>query len=274
MPQDPSLPASKNPQRYRLYIDESGDHTFDYVDQGNHRYLCLLGVWFRQDEDYSDFADALLALKKTHLKAHPDEPICLHRKDLMHARGSFWRLRDPRIRAEFDQSLIRLVANANFVICAVLLDKQEHKSKTYRTLFHPYHYCLAALLERYAGWLHFHKAIGDVMAESRGGSEDRELRGSFESTLREGTRFHGGGWFASVLTSKKLKLKKKEHAIPGLELADLLAHPSRRSMIGEDQERERSYDDFGARLLHAADIKFNRREYDGRVSGYGKVFLK
>jgi hypothetical protein len=33
-------------KRFRLYIDESGDHTFTLADDDNHRYLGLLGVWF------------------------------------------------------------------------------------------------------------------------------------------------------------------------------------------------------------------------------------
>ena len=42
--------------RYRLYIDESGDHTYNKLDTVGHRYLALLGVWFRQSDDYLAFA--------------------------------------------------------------------------------------------------------------------------------------------------------------------------------------------------------------------------
>jgi len=45
--------------RYRLYIDESGDHTYNLLDDPSHRYLALLGVWFRLPDDYQDFADDL-----------------------------------------------------------------------------------------------------------------------------------------------------------------------------------------------------------------------
>jgi len=30
--------------RYRLYIDESGDHVFRHLDEESHRYLCLLAA--------------------------------------------------------------------------------------------------------------------------------------------------------------------------------------------------------------------------------------
>ena len=30
------------PRRYRLYIDESGDHTYNLLDEPEHRFLALL----------------------------------------------------------------------------------------------------------------------------------------------------------------------------------------------------------------------------------------
>ncbi len=39
---------SRRPPRYRLYIDESGDPTYGSLDDLTHRYLALLGAWFRQ----------------------------------------------------------------------------------------------------------------------------------------------------------------------------------------------------------------------------------
>jgi hypothetical protein len=55
MPQ-PSQPI-RLPARYRLYVDESGDHAYNRLDEISHRYLALLGVWFRQPDDYVSFAD-------------------------------------------------------------------------------------------------------------------------------------------------------------------------------------------------------------------------
>ena len=40
-----------DPNGYRLYIDESGDHTFKDIALPTRRYLCILGCWFR-NEDY------------------------------------------------------------------------------------------------------------------------------------------------------------------------------------------------------------------------------
>ena len=258
---------------YRLYIDESGDHTFNLVENDNHRYLGLLGIWFDVDAPYKVFAESLHQFKADLFGWHPDDsPICLHRKDIKERRGIFGRLRDAELNRRFEAGLIEVIAEAPFQMTCVVIDKGAHRTKTYRELFHPYHYCVAALLERFAGWLNFAGARGDVMAESRGAMEDKELLEAFEITLQKGTRFHTSQAFQNVLTSKKIKLKKKEHAIPGLELADLLAYPLKREMIAE-RRGESPPADFSAVLLDAARAKINCQAYTGRVSGYGKVWL-
>jgi Protein of unknown function (DUF3800) len=258
---------------YRLYIDESGDHTFTLVDSDSHRYLGLLGAWFERDIHYRSFSNEIERFKAEIFQPDPDDdPICLHRKDIVERRGIFGRLRDPVLNRRFEEGLLRSVGTARFRMACVTLDKKVHQEKRYRELFHPYHYCLAALLERYAGWLEHVGARGDVMAEARGKSEDRLLSEAFEATIMTGTRFHSAERFQKVLTSRKLKLKKKHHNIAGLQLADLLVYPLRREMILE-QRGEPLPQDFSSRLLSACRERINRHRSDGRVVGYGKILL-
>jgi hypothetical protein len=264
---------SEKIQRYRLYIDESGDHTFHLADSDNHRYLGLLGIWFDSETPYRTFAQALGEFKAAIFGSHPDDPpVCLHRKDILERRKVFGRLRDPGLNRRFEEGLLAVIGEARFCMTCVVIDKASHRTKTYRELFHPYHYCVAALLERYTGWLKLHGAQGDVMAESRGRSEDQELSEAFGTTIQRGTRFHSPHEFQQVLTSKEIKLKKKEHAIAGLELADLLAYPFKREMIAERRVEPLS-EDFSSALLNAARSRMNCHISTGRVAGYGKVWL-
>lgn len=53
------------------------------------------------------------------------------------------------------------------------------------------------------------------------------------------------------MTSGEIKLKKKEHAIAGLELADLFAYPLKREMIAE-RRGEDVPEDFSSVLLDVA----------------------
>jgi hypothetical protein len=232
-----------------------------------------LGLWFDPDVPYRAFAQALSELKRDIFDWHPDDPpICLHRKDLVNRKGIFRRLRNQGLNERFERELLRIVREARFCMTCVVIDKASHHTKTYRELFHPYHYCLAALLERYAGWLGLRRSVGDVMAESRGGREDQELRTAFEIILQKGTRFHTPQQFQAALTGGEIKLKKKEHAIAGLELADLLAYPFKREMIVERRE-EALPEDFSSALLDAARPKMNRHVSTGHIEGYGKVWL-
>jgi hypothetical protein len=269
----PIVPNTKV-TRYRLYIDESGDHTLQLVDNDNHRYLGLLGLWFDTDEPYKIFAQALNELKRDIFAHHPDDPpICLHRKDLIDRKGVFRPLHNQDRNERFERGLIKVVQEANFCMTCVVIDKASHRDKTYRELVHPYHYCLTALLERYTGWLFRKGETGDVMAESRGGREDRDLRTAFETIVQNGTQYHSAQQIQTVLTSKEMKLKKKEHAIPGLELADLLVYPFKREMIYE-RRAEVPPKDFSAALLDAVRPKMNCHLYSGRVAGYGKAWLE
>lgn len=264
---------SQEPQ-YRLYIDESGDHTLQFGGDDNRRYLGLIGIWFDSGEPYKAFARGLRELKDGIFGPHPDDDsICLHRKDVVERRGIFERLRDPALNQRFERGLLDLVEKASFWMSCVVVDKGLYISRAERELFNPYHYCIAALLERYGGWLDRAGAKGDVMAESRGSKEDQQLRHEFESVVAKGTRHHSAEWFQRVLTSSKIKLKKKEHEIAGLQLADLLAYPLKREIVAERQG-EVPRRDFSSRLLETARPKMNCQPGGGSVSGYGKVWLE
>ncbi|MES1241988.1 MAG: DUF3800 domain-containing protein [Acidobacteriota bacterium] len=233
-------------------MDESGDHTLQLADNDNHRYLGLLGLWFETGDPYRGFAGELEALKEEIFGPHPDDdPICLHRKDIVERRGIFGRLRDRDLNARFELGLIDLVSRARFNLACVVLDKLEHGDRLLRERSHPYHDCLAALLERYAGWLDSQELKGDVIAESRGSKEDQQLQQEFRRTLENGTRFLPPEIFRSTLTSTKIKLKKKEHAVAGLQLADLLAYPFKREIVAHRRGAE-APKDFSAAVLNAA----------------------
>lgn len=120
-PAAPSRPASFE-DRYRLYIDESGDHVFRGTAEPQHRFLCLLGCWSR-NPDYLRFHEALEAVKSRFLPHHPDDPVVLHREDMLNARKAFKALRDPAVRAQWDEALLQVIADGEFRVVAVVIDK-------------------------------------------------------------------------------------------------------------------------------------------------------
>ena len=257
-------------ERFRLYIDECGDHVFKHLEKPSHRYLCLLGCWFR-GHDYRVFHAALEEFKQRHIPHNPDEPVILHREDIINRRKCFWRLRDDVARQAFDRDMLKLIADAEFRICAVVIDKKEHCER-HVSPAHPYHLAIGFLLQRYCGLLNHFNRRGDVMAESRGGREDSLLKDSFKRVYERGAWMRREAFFQRALTSKELKVKPKSTNIAGLQLADLLAHPIRQAMLLEKGRIARPLAPFADKINAVADAKFNRHLYDGRVEGYGKVW--
>jgi hypothetical protein len=96
-------------------------------------------------------------------------------------------------------------------------------------------------------WLRAKNAMGDVMAESRGKKEDMRLKDSFERIYTRGTDYMKPEQFTACLTSKKLKVKTKSNNIAGLQIADLIAHPSFRATLARRHE-ESLPENFGGNI--------------------------
>ena len=268
----PPEPARPVPARYRLYIDESGDHTYNLLDDHGHRYLALLGVWFRQADDYVVFADDLERFKRDIFGPRPDRPVILHRSDIINRKSAFGLLRQTDVQARFNAGLIEVIRQAQFRLVCVVLDKQLHLNR-YASPFHPYHYCLAALLDRYIGWLNDKHAVGDVLAESRGGEEDLQLKQAYRRVYESGTLLLGHEHYQRALTTHDLKLQPKRANIAGLQLADVLAYPVRQACLIEHGLLPDPGGVFGKQLVEAVQDKTHRHERTGQIEGYGKIRL-
>jgi len=53
-------------KRFRIYVDESGDHTYRNLQKQENRYLCLIGCIF-EPERYRIFVRKLEDFKEKHL---------------------------------------------------------------------------------------------------------------------------------------------------------------------------------------------------------------
>ena len=165
--------------KVRMYIDEVGNPDLGNSDNPNHRFLSLTGLVINLDYVKDVLHPELEALKRKYFGAHPDEPVILHRKEMLSGKPPFHALTDLTTRTAFDKELLGFLASWKYTVFTVCLDKKRHKD-TYNTWrYDPYHYCLAVLLERFNYWLNRQAFVGDVMAESRGGKEDRRLKDSF-----------------------------------------------------------------------------------------------
>jgi hypothetical protein len=282
---------------YRLYIDESGDHTYGkkekspfiirhgdkkevigmldhypQLEKDDKRYLGLTGCIFKIEYYREQFKPTFEAFKQDFFD--PDEQVIFHAKEIMQRRGAFHILRNVETATRFDAGIIDLIANAEYTVINVVIDKKNHIENYGTAAWHPYHYCLANMLTRYCFFLKKRKAKGDVLAESRGKTEDFELKKIYSAIYEKGTRFQSNVFFQQYLTSKEIKIKPKEKNVAGLQLADILANPLKKYTLfqkGFVQEPDESV--FWLKIIEAVKPKVDCREKDGRVDGYGLVFI-
>ena len=72
--------------KYRLYIDEVGNSDLGSSRDPNHRYLSLTGIILDLEHVSTTVFPAIEALKHDYFDSHPDEPIILHRKELVNKK--------------------------------------------------------------------------------------------------------------------------------------------------------------------------------------------
>jgi hypothetical protein len=258
--------------KHRLYIDEVGNSDMGASQDPNHRYLSLTGVILELGYVDVMLHPQLEGMKKRFFGSHADEPVVLHRKELIQKKPPFEALRDPAVEKEFAADLIKLLENAEYAVITTVIDKLEHHQKYAKWRYDPYHYCLHVILERYVMWMRRRGFKGDVMAESRGKKEDMRLKKSFGGIWERGTDLMDSKQFQENLTSKELKVKPKANNIAGLQLADVLAYPAWKAALaktGGNALPENLTGRIGTLLL---DTKFDRGP-SGTVTGWGLKYL-
>ena len=92
-----------------MYVDEVGNADLQSSDDPNHRFLSLTGVVLELGHVQSVVHPEMEALKSAYFGSHPDDPVILHRKELLNCRGPFVSLRDAAVRAAFDRELLDLM---------------------------------------------------------------------------------------------------------------------------------------------------------------------
>ena len=255
--------------KYRMYVDESGNSDLGQMGNQNERFLALTGVIIDLNYVRDTLHPEMELLKVQYFDSHPDEPVILHRSDIVNRRGPFRLLAAPHASDDFNRRLLRLLGKWQYVVVTVCMDKQRHVGQYGTWSRDPYHYCMQILLERFCFFLHQHGSTGDVMAESRGGKEDRRLKDEFRKLWESGTGYWDPCRLQPLLTSRELKVKPKSANTAGLQLADLLANPCRSEILSDHGILGRELGQFTKEITEILGGKYYRR--GNRL--YGKKFL-
>lgn len=219
--------------KYRLYVDEVGDTGLKRVSHLDHRFLSLTGVIAESNYVRRRIHPELEAIKVRYFDSHPDEPVVLHRREMVNGRRPFQTLADTETRAAFYADLLDLISVWDYRIITACLDKQAFVAAGLKSNSDPYQYCLGILVSEFGDWLYQCDAKGDVMIEARGDREDKELKRYFRTLYHDGVAPVADRKLQNVLTSRDVKISPKERNVSGLQVADLLALPSRYDILNE-----------------------------------------
>jgi hypothetical protein len=238
---------------YIVYVDESGDHSLESIDESYPIFVLSFCV-FKISDYTASTAPALRALK---FELFGHDMVVFHEIEIRRKRGPFATLqKEPR--ELLMERLTEIVSNAPLEIVAVIIDKKKHRAR-YAHPAYPYHLAFEFGLERLYRLMRAHGQDGrttHIVCEARGAKEDVELELEFRR-IRDGANYQGPRLpFELVMADKKTNSE-------GLQLADLTARPIGLSYLRPDQQN-RAYEALEPKIC---------RDSQGRKSGYGlKVF--
>lgn len=259
---------------YRLYTDEVGHASFKNCELADRRFLSLTGVACRLEDVRTTVSPELTRIKEAHFDAHPDDepPLVLHRKDLLDRRGPFNRLLDPERGRAFDAAIYDALERWPYTVFTAVLDKHAFQEQRPASRPEAYAHVLGALVACYARWLGDRQSRGDVLVESRGGKEDMALKRAFHLLVTSGGPDTPADEIRPAMNSDQLKVSRKQANVPGLQLADLLAHPSAGAVQAGHGFGTRPAD-FGGRVVDLLDLHKYARLTDGKVENVGCLWL-
>ena len=250
---------------YRLYIDESGDHTYRFLQDDARRFLGITGVLIRRGTYDGAVLQELERLKKKHLKYDPDIPPILVRSEVVKRKGTFGRFRDSSLREAWSADILRFFRGLQCSIFTVVIDKRSHYARYGSASHDPYNYSLDVLLNRVRGLLGLENATADVMAESRGKNEDLSLKRAYGALWLRGSTYASAQGFQAAYTNSELMVRKKDYNVAGLQVADLLAYGLKQDVLERHHEPSGRISTF-TRELNASVAP--------RINQYGRYMLR
>lgn len=259
----------------RMYADENGHQSLKGdLSNPSKRFLCITGIIMPIDEHDNHLTPCLNELKKRHFGSNE---IILHRREIISAKGVFEPLSDPEARERFNKDFLEIVRQTKYRVISVVIDKMKLVNRHGIVYAQdPYALALEYLMQRYQYWMQdysskFGTSFGDIMAEARGGGEDRLTKDAYNHI------FSGNGYNKlqnadRFFSSSQIKLKPKKSNIAGLQFADLISHPARRYILSQnglaDNLKTSSFESDIVNIL--VEKKF-RRNRAGRIEGFGTV---
>jgi len=211
---------------YIIYVDESGDHGLQNIDN-NYPVFVLAFCIFHKNHYCNVVVPALKKFKFDHF-GH--DHVILHEREIRKEEGDFTLFKNRKEKAVFLDKLSAIIEESNFILTCCVINKEKLK-RNMPIEEHPYHLALRFGLEK------IHRFLAEkgqeelkthIMVEKRGKKEDDELELEFRRIC------DGSNQFKKTLPFD-IKFADKRMNSAGLQLADLLARPVGLKVLRPDQ---------------------------------------
>lgn len=211
-----------------MFLDESGDHSLDKIDPQFPVFVLAGCIFDREEHD----GQVMARVKQYKQSLFGRDDIILHTGDITRNRRGFERMKDEQFRRRFYAETNALVAELDFTLLACAIHKQRLAERYGGLAFDPYLLSLECLMERFVFFLQERRAQGHLVAESRNPTYDKELDLAFQLLRARGTRYVRPSRLAERLTGLSIRLKQEN--LVGLQIADLVATPIARAVLGKE----------------------------------------
>ncbi|OIQ19375.1 MAG: hypothetical protein BM557_06630 [Flavobacterium sp. MedPE-SWcel] len=212
--------------RYKLLLDESGDHGLNNIDSGFPVFV-LCGVLI-SDSEYQRMKGMIDELK---IKYFGNTNVILHSRDIRKCNDEFQILFDLALKKAFYDDLNDIMTSIDYNIIVGAILKEEFIKKYGKLKDDVYEVALSFIMERTIFCLDDKSDVEalDIGIEKRGKKEDNKLSTHIETIRSNGTYYVKSNRFRNI-GSKPHFFSKREN-ISGLQMSDLLAYPIARYVI-------------------------------------------
>ncbi len=229
--QIPGIELPENFSDFIVYVDESGDHSLQSIDQNYPVFVLAFCVFYKNH--YSN--KVVPALQELKFDFFGHDLVILHEHEIRKQKGDFAALASKELKEGFLGRLTNIIDDSNFILISCVIDKNRIRESDAES--NSYHialrYCLESLYQ-----LVSEKGQQDlethVVVERRGPKEDNALELEFRRICDGENRFRQDLPF-------KLRMASKSSNSAGLQLADLVARPIGRHVLNPVQEN-RAFD--------------------------------
>ena len=239
---------------YVAFIDESGDAVLSPIDL--QFPVLVLAICLVRRSDYE--TTVIPRIRELKLAYFGRSDIVFHEREIRQRRGAFTSLGSETNRIAFLNDLTQTLDDLPFTVIAIAAEKLSVVAQRGTTV-DLYQECIRAGLLRAYDYLSDRTQRPlplEVIVESRGRSEDRKLKSEFDAF-----QYPPAG--TSTGTGFVLSFATKRTGEVGLEVADLIAYPIARHVMGRPQ----AHDPFSL---------IRRKMYQGlqgEIDGYGLTII-